>query len=225
MIPFNAQLQLETLFVLNEEGRLVSTREPHPTPGPRFVIIRSATDVAWAAHADLPDTIAKRLRTLAESERPVRDFATTPTHAKGYHALIGGTAEHGPAFIFPDLLPQASNVVPVRDVAQLERHFRGWTADEIPERSPILAVLEGNDAVSVCFCARRAATAAEAGLETAEHLRGRGLAQRVTAAWAHAIRSSDRLPVYSTSYTNTPSLALARKLGLELCASDWSLYA
>ena len=67
------------------------------------------------------------------------------------------------------------------------------------------------------------AAAAEAGVETAARFRGRGLAPQVTAAWALAIRASNRLPLYSTSWSNEPSLAVARKLGLKPCASDWSL--
>src|SRR6185436_13781001 len=85
------------------------------------------------------------------------------------------------------------------------------------------AVVEHGQAVSVCFCARRSDVAAEAGLETAAAFRGRGLAARVTAAWALAIRASGRLPIYSTSWSNHASLAVARKLGLAACASDWSL--
>ena len=75
--------------------------------------------------------------------------------------------------------------------------------------------------VSVCFCAtRHSAPALEAGVETAAAFRGRGLAPRVTAAWARAIRASGKIPVYSTDWTNTSSLAVARKLGLIQYASD-----
>jgi hypothetical protein len=45
----------------------------------------------------------------------------------------------------------------------------------------------------------------------------------VTAAWAAAIRASGRTPLYGTSWTNTASLEVARKLGLVVFASDWSL--
>jgi hypothetical protein len=45
----------------------------------------------------------------------------------------------------------------------------------------------------------------------------------VTAAWAAAIRASGRIPLYSTSWSNTGSLAVARKLGLSVYASDWSV--
>jgi hypothetical protein len=113
--------------------------------------------------------------------------------------------------------------VPVDSLQLLERNFRGWTAAEIPERSPIMAVIEGAYPVSVCFCARSAETAAEAGLETASAFRGRGFASRVTAAWAIAIRASGRIPLYSTSWNNAASLAVARKLRLDQYASEWSL--
>ena len=55
----------------------------------------------------------------------------------------------------------------VDEVRLLARHFSGWTAAEIPGRSPVVAVVEDGHAVSVCFCARRSDAAAEAGLETA----------------------------------------------------------
>ena len=53
--------------------------------------------------------------------------------------------------------------------------------------------------------------------------RGRGLAQRVTAALA--IRAPGRVPLYSISWTNHhASLAVARKLGLVAYTSTWSIY-
>ena len=88
----------------------------------------------------------------------------------------------------------------------------------------MLALAEDGYAVSICFCARLAATVAEAGVETAEPFRGRGFAPRVTAAWASAIRKSGRLPLYSTSWANTSSLAVAHKLRLTVCASDWNVW-
>ncbi len=112
----------------------------------------------------------------------------------------------------------------VEDERLLERHFRGWVPGEIAAgRSPVLAIVEAGYPVSVCFCARRSEVAAEAGLETAEAFRGRGFGSRVTAAWALAVRATGRVPLYSTSWTNEASLAVARKLGLAAYASTWSL--
>ena len=77
--------------------------------------------------------------------------------------------------------------------------------------------------VSICFCARRSGEAAEAGLDTAEGYRGRGYGPRVTALWATAIRRSGLVPLYSTSWSNQASLAVARKLGLVAYASSSGL--
>ena len=223
LLTFSPELQLHTLFVLDEQGRIISTREPNPTPGPRFALIRGVTHCFWAIRADLGEKLTAQVHMLAREEPPTRDFQSEPLHAKRYISLIGGDVHAGPAFTFRAGMLWAPDVLAINELSPLERHFRGWRENEIPECSPILAVMEQGAAISVCFCARRSAAAAEAGVETAERFRGRGLGSRVTAAWARAIEATDRLPIYSTSWNNGPSLSVARKLSLSMCASDWSL--
>jgi GNAT acetyltransferase len=120
-------------------------------------------------------------------------------------------------------MAQPFDVVIVTSLKLLEKNFQGWIASEIAERSPIYAVMDGAFPVSICFCARNAETAAEAGVETASAFRGRGFAPHATAAWARAIRATGRTPLYSTSWSNPASLAVARKLRLMHYASHWSL--
>ena len=146
-----------------------------------------------------------------------------PAHAERYRSLIRGNVDSGPAFEFPEAIVQPCGTVFIEDIESLDRHFSGWKASEIPERTPIVALVEEGYAVSVCFCARRSNAAAEAGLETAVEFRGRGLGPQVTAGWAMAIRASGRTPLYSTSWCNGASLAVARKLGLAAYASVWSI--
>lgn len=224
-------LYLKTAFILNEQGRIVSTREPGATRGPLFSLIRSATDCAWAVHADLPPDLAGEFDRFACAEPPTMDLRAAPVHAARYHALVAGYTESahesqpsiGVAFTFPDEIAQPDAVVLVEDERLLDRHFRGWIPGEITAgRAPVFAIVEDGYPVSVCFCARRADAAAEAGLETAAAFRGRGFGPRVTAAWALAIRASGRMPLYSTAWTNSASLAVARKLGLVAYASTWS---
>ena len=89
----------------------------------------------------------------------------------------------------------------------------------------MLAVREGGHAVSICFCARRSALAAEAGVETAAAFRGRGYAFRVATAWARRMREEGLIPIYSANWSNDASLAVARKLGLVPFATDFSIEA
>ncbi len=126
-------------------------------------------------------------------------------------------------FVFPERIEDAEGVVRVARLDQLTRYFRGWSANELPGCAPIMAVMEGEAAISVCFSARLTDDAAEAGAATAEAFRGRGLAAQVTSAWAAAIRASGQLPMYSTSWTNNASLAVARRLGLQIVGCDWNL--
>lgn len=130
----------------------------------------------------------------------------------------------GPAFVFPTWLEQPVESVVVHDERLLARNFRGWLPGEIDGgRAPVIAMMQDGEPVSICFCARRSDSAAEAGLETAEAHRGRGFGPRAAAAWALAIRASGRAPLYSTLWTNRASLAVARKLALIAYASHWSV--
>jgi hypothetical protein len=224
MQAFTAELQLHTLFALDRDRRIMSTREPHPRPGPQFVLIRGWSDCAWSTHRSMPQRLADEIGVLASEEPPIRDIEDAPVNAERYPGLLGGRVDSGPAFTFPTIIPRSSGVVDVHDVKLLERHFHGWTSNELPARSPILATVENGHAVSVCFCARRTTVAAEAGVETAPDFRGQGLARRVTAAWASSIRASGRVPLYSTSWTSTASLAVAREMNLQPVANDWSIF-
>ena len=217
------QLHMQTLFRLDDDGRIVGTREPGAVRGPVFWLARGLDSCAWAVRCDTPKRVARELANLAADEPPAGDSRAPPVHARRYRSLIDGDVQGGPAFHLPDSLPDPTGVVFADDVSLLVRYFPGWTADEVGGRAPIAAVEHDESAISVCCCARKSGHATEAGLETAREFRGRGLAARVSAAWALAVRSSGRIPLYSTSWDNAASLAVARKLGLSICASAWSV--
>jgi len=60
-------------------------------------------------------------------------------------------------------------------------------------------------------------------VETVLAYRGRGYANTVVAAWARDILATGRMPLYSTSWQNLASQAVARKLGLIQYGTDVSL--
>jgi hypothetical protein len=223
-------LHINTLFELDGDGRILLTREPGTNPGPLFSLIRGAFGCAWAIRADVPDDIATAMDNLAQQEPPVANFHDAPVHAERYVSLMSrvpavtSRQSAGPAFEFPAAIAQPADIVLVEDERLLHHNFRGWIAGEIASgRAPVTAVVKESRPVSICFCARSSETAAEAGVETAEAFRGFGFAPRVTAAWALVVRASGRIPLYSTSWNNSASLAVARKLCLKMYAVDWSL--
>src|SRR6188768_1688642 len=230
-------LQLQTMFTLDDGQRIISTREPGASRGPLFCMIRGVDACAWAIRADVDRQVAEELESLARLEPPTSNFRAAPRYAPDFLLLlrdrtapscdIVGKRTHsdGPAFVFPDSLAQSADLVVVQDEALLAQHFSGWTLGEIAAgRSPVLAIVEDGRPVSIAFCARSSAVAAEAGVETAPAYRGRGFGLRVVTAWALAVRASGRIPLYSTSWANGSSLSIARKLGLTAYASDWSVY-
>jgi predicted GNAT family acetyltransferase len=84
----------------------------------------------------------------------------------------------------------------------------------------MVALLDGDRAVSLCCSVRRTEDAHEAGVETAHAARGRGYALGVVAAWAAAVHAAGRFPLYSTSWENLASRAVATKLGLIQFGND-----
>ena len=220
-----AQTHLETLFLLDGRHRIVSTREPNPSRGPEFVLIRRAESCAWALSSEMGDAQAKQITKLALGEHPSSDFRQPPRHIDEYMKIVGGEFSAGPAFEFPKCMQLPGGAVLIQDVEQIQGSFDGWTADELPGRSPIMAIIEDGVPISICFSARKSELLAEAGVATASEFRGRVAAGLATAAWAAAIQQSGRIPIYSTSWDNGPSLAVARKLGLVTCASYWYISA
>lgn len=225
------ELQLNTLFKLNSAGRIEGSREPGTARGPLFSLIRGIKSSAWAIRVDVPSSVASELERLARSEPPVTDLRARPTHVDQYFALVSGLVSpgtavesFGPAFTFPDVLPTPLDAVLVENEAGLQHNFRGWRPGEITAgRGPVLAIVDNGTPVSICFCARLSDEAAEAGLETALPYRRQGFGARVAAAWALTVRAAGRTPLYSTSWSNRASLGVARKLGLNAYACDWSI--
>jgi len=227
------ELYLNTSFILDDRGRIVSTREPAPSCGPLFTLVRGRTGCAWAVREDLSNQVADEFDRLAAMECGFVNLTDAPRNAVKYFSLAvglvartpaGAVVDRGVAFTFPRESKRAEDIVVIEDERLLDFHFRGWVPGEIAAgRSPVVAIVKGGHPVSVCFCARRSDAAAEAGLETAEEFRGRGFGPRVTAAWAMAIRATGRIPLYSTELNNHASLSVARKLGLEAYASVWSV--
>jgi predicted GNAT family acetyltransferase len=63
----------------------------------------------------------------------------------------------------------------------------------------------------------------EAGVETLPDFRGRGYATDVVAGWARLVRSLGAVPLYSTSWENAASQAVARKLRLVQYGADFHI--
>ncbi len=227
------EMQIEALFTHDDHGRIVTVNEPDGGPAPRFFFGRTREGNLWRVRHDLPSDMAQRLESLATRDRVHGDLEAPPRNLDAMLAVLAKDGEArvghaGPAYRFPDHLPVPTGVTRItaanayllrRMPAYLDDVKRGLDAYE-----PRLAVIEDGVAVAICNSARLTGRAAEAGVETLAGYRGRGYAPKVVAAWAQAIQATGRTPLYSTSWDNLASQAVARKLGLIQYGTDVSLW-
>ncbi len=225
-------MHVDALFRHDANGRIVIVNEPRGEPAPRFFFARSRAGNLWRLRHDLSEGTARRIDGLARAEPVDDELRAEPRNMEAFRALLGEDGElplvdSGPAYRFPDQLPvprgvtrlTLSDLHVLRSMAtDLESTRREW-----PEREPRLAVIEDGVVVSIAYSARLTARAAEAGVETLEPYRGRGHATAVVAGWSHAVRATGRVALYSTSWDNLASQAVARKLGLIHYGTDFSL--
>lgn len=205
-------LHLDSLYDLDDRGRVVATRETGNDFVPRFVLVRSRRGHAWRVGAGVPDGVAAHVEELAGREPRVE--GRWPAADREYRRLLGGDAVTGPAYVLTDELPPQGDAREIgpQEAGLLERHFPA-TAELYAERRPVVGIVEDGAVVSRCCSARRASAGVEAGVDTAEGYRRRGYAVAVTAGWARALRRLGRVPLYSTEWDNVASLRVADRLG------------
>ena len=214
------RLHVETLFTMDDGGRLVSMNEAGGGPAPRFFLGRTPDGNVWNVRHDLDPGLVAGVEELVRSEPAALQTGPMPHTAAPYLDLL---SRHdsiqrvwaGPAYLFPVELPDSHDIVYVTpgNVSILARYFTDWVED-VSRAAPMTAVVDDGAAVSICCSVRMGKRAHEAGVETHRDFRGRGHAARVVAGWARAVRQMGLTPLYSTSWENQPSRIVADRLGL-----------
>ena len=220
-----ARLHVETLFTYDQDGRLLTVNEPAGAAAPRFFLARTPDGDVIRFRHDVDPALAREIETACRDNPSLDITRPTPSTQAKLEALLARTAPvqkrwAGPAYFFPNELPDATGVVRIgSDNAHvLEKHLAEWLED-VERSKPLLAVLESGHAVSVCSSVRRGSHAHEAGVETVPGFRGRGHAVLATAAWAREVRRAGLVSLYSTSWENEASRSVAGKLDLiQYCA-------
>jgi RimJ/RimL family protein N-acetyltransferase len=224
-----ALMQVEALYVHDAVGRLLRINEPDPDgPATRFFLARTAAGNIWRTRYDLPADLAAGLERLAADEPVVTDLQKPLRHLDEYTELLRQHApltdtDAGPAYYLPELGPSTGTVTITPENATLLQRYYPYTLSSLAERAPIVVLVGEGAAVAACYSARITAQVAEAGVHTVEAYRGRGYATEVVRGWAAEVRASRRLPLYSTSWENRASQAVAAKLGAVQYAVDLSL--
>ena len=226
-------VHVAALFTQNIESRLLFVNEPGGavTPAPRLFLGRTRMGNVWRFHADLPENLCEELGALCADEPPVNvEFNTPPRHLETFVRLLESDApvqevSSGPAYRFTEYEQPSKSLlaaVTENNAGMLQGGFEKLI-EELPAWQPFVALIEKTGAVSVCRSVRITAEAHEAGVETLPDFRGKGYAKDVTAEWARRVEAAGAVPLYSASWENIASQAVARKLHLKRYGADFNI--
>jgi hypothetical protein len=218
-------LHERSLFTHDSNGRLLLVNEPIATRrAPRFYLGRSSGGNVWRFRDDVSHALVLELDALCREEANDGSGGREPRHRDAFLRVLGANgaqAWSGPAYWFPSVVSPPASVVRIdRSNAELLRDgFEAWLGEV--DWQPFVAVVIERRAVAICASVRITATAHAAGVETLPAFRGRGHARAAVLGWAAHVQARGALPIYSTSWSNTASQAVARSLGLVQFGADF----
>jgi GNAT acetyltransferase-like protein len=228
-VPSDRELMgthVEALFTHDAAGDLVRVNEPDGAPAPRFFLGRTMDGAVRRFRYDVGHDLRRELEAASEHDVLPGYVLDSPPRPSRCEDILARSAPvertwAGPAFCFPPELPTTIGTVLVTEENAQLLHplLEPWIPD-VRTGQPMFALLVDGQSVAVCCSVRRTSMAHEAGVETARCYRGRGYAARVVSAWARAVRDMGRVPLYSTSWQNASSRAVARKLALICFGND-----
>ncbi|MCH4570294.1 GNAT family N-acetyltransferase [Bacillus sp. ES1-5] len=206
-------IQVEVLFVHNQVGKMKCVNEQGNPKAPRFFLGRTREGSITRYHCDLDD------ETVNKIEKLIREPSNHIEIAKVIGVLNEErTVENiwmGPAFMFSNNLHKPTRTIQITEKnKELLRENFPNLIEQMEWRQPYFAIVENERVVSICCSARSTPIAAEASVETLAEFQGNGYGTDVVTAWAISIQEEKRIPLYSTSWDNYASQAVARKLKL-----------
>ncbi|KEK18165.1 hypothetical protein BAMA_06265 [Bacillus manliponensis] len=206
-------IQANVLFSHDRLGRIISVNEPGNSIAPRFFLGCTNNGNVTRYRYDLPNETISELKQLVSKHSNYIDLAKIVNILSREQKI--NNIWVGPAFMFSNHLTMPNRVIRITDSNKelLQCNFPKLL-EQLEWRQPCFAIIDKGTAVSICCSARSTSSASEASVETLEDFQGKGYGSDVVTAWAIAVQKEQRIPLYSTSWDNFSSQALAKKLKL-----------
>lgn len=206
-------IQVEVLFVHNQVGKMKYVNEQGNPKAPRFFLGRTREGGITRYHCNVDD------ETVSKIEKLIQEPSKHIEIAKIINVLNEErTVKNiwmGPAFMFHSNLHKPTRTIQITEKnRELLRENFPNLIEQMEWRKPYFAIVKNEKVVSVCCSARSTPVAAEASVETLAEFQGNGYGTDVVTAWAISLQEEKRIPLYSTSWDNYASQAVARKLKL-----------
>jgi hypothetical protein len=208
------EIQAEVLFQYDKFGRIQQINEPLKMDAPLFFLGRTKDGNVTKFHSSLSNT------KISEIKKVIAEDSTNVNLSKLMNMFKSSSQPIknlwiGPAYVF---LNNINRPFGAKKVTKENKHLllEGFPTifEQLEWRQPCFGIIEDGFVVSVCCSARRSSSAAEASVETLEEYRGRGYSVQTAIAWANALQKEGIIPLYSTSWDNFSSQAVAKKLKL-----------
>ncbi|WP_199620779.1 GNAT family N-acetyltransferase [Paenibacillus alkalitolerans] len=215
------RVQASTLYVLNNENKIVRINEPAQASAPIFFVGKTRDSNLILVRHDLPQSIVEELTAATIGSFNITDLCRIVEKYKRVKDVW-----LGPAYYFNKNIKQDTdqNIVVINETnSHLLSEYFDHLTKTLLYRTPIASYVADGHAVSVCCSARKSNAAAEASLLTVPRYRGMGLAQKVVTKWSNEVYRLGLIPLYSTSWDNLSSQKVAQKLGLIQYGMDFNI--
>jgi hypothetical protein len=206
------------LFTHDANHDLVRVNEPNGARAPRFFLGRTRDGVLCRFRHDVDAATRRALRKTLEDQMARATSIDLLADPLPYQHILSRSAPvektwFGPAYCIPRRPPVTAPTIAVTaaNADVLRPLLETWVPD-VSRCQPMITLEIEERAVTLCCSGRRTNEADEAAVETVTPYRNRGYGRLVVQAWASAVYAAGRLPLYSTSWQNTASQAVMRKL-------------
>ncbi|MEZ5553372.1 MAG: GNAT family N-acetyltransferase [Pseudomonadales bacterium] len=212
------------MYEHNARDRMLCINDWLKRPAPLFWMGRTANSWSWRLRSDLPIDQSAALEAALRSWRWTDSASAVETanqRAEMVRLLadlgVAGETVSGPTFVcrknftHPLSGRYQTRAVTAAQQGLLRDGLEAWVPD-VAHQQPFVVSLDDDQAVSVCASVRITQTAHAAGVETLPAFRRRGHGVNAVAAWAARVQAAGALALYSTTWDNAASRAVATRL-------------